>query len=62
MIYIENEGALFRGPARGVPQEVWSPSQGKFVAYTGSKDDRTRPQASVPLRSTNANRGIHGAA
>lgn len=38
MIYIENEGALFRGPARGVPQEVWSVSQGKFLPYTGSKD------------------------
>ncbi|ATI15651.1 hypothetical protein [Bordetella phage vB_BbrM_PHB04] len=38
MVYIENEGALFRGPARGVPQEVWSEGQGKFVPYKGSKD------------------------
>jgi len=33
MVYIENEGALFRGPARGVPQEVWSDKDGKFVPY-----------------------------
>lgn len=33
MIYIENEGALFRGPARGLPQEVWNEAQGKFVPY-----------------------------
>lgn len=33
MIYIENEGALFRGPARTVPQEVWNAAQGKFVPY-----------------------------
>ena len=34
MIYIENEGALFRGPARAWPKEVWN---GKaFDAYTGA--------------------------
>ena len=33
MLYIENEGALFRGPARGVPLEVWNASEGKFVPY-----------------------------
>jgi len=33
MIFIENEGALFRGPARGVPQEVWSAAERKFVPY-----------------------------
>lgn len=33
MIYIENEGALFRGPARGLPQEVWSAQERKFVPY-----------------------------
>lgn len=38
MLYIENEGALFRGPARGVPQEVWNESQGKFVPYKGGQD------------------------
>lgn len=38
MIYIENEGALFRGPARGVPLEVWSPRKDMFVPYEGSKD------------------------
>lgn len=31
MLYIENEGALFRGPARGVPLEVWDGS--KFIPY-----------------------------
>jgi len=30
-VYIENDGALFRGPARGVPQEVWNGSE--FVPY-----------------------------
>jgi len=38
MIYIENEGALFRGPARGVPLEVWSARKNMFVPYEGSKD------------------------
>ena len=32
-VYIENDGALFRGPARTVPQEVWNAAQGKFVPY-----------------------------
>lgn len=34
MIYIENEGALFRGPARAWPKEVWDGS--KFVPYQGA--------------------------
>lgn len=34
MIYIENEGALFRGPARAWPREVWQ--GGQFVPYTGA--------------------------
>jgi hypothetical protein len=33
MIYIENEGALFRGPARAWPREVWTGT--KFEAYKG---------------------------
>jgi len=33
MIYVENEGALFRGPARAWPREVWSGT--KFEAYMG---------------------------
>lgn len=33
MMFIENEGALFRGPARGLPQEVWNAAEGKFVPY-----------------------------
>ena len=32
-VFIENEGALFRGPARGAPQEVWNAAEGKFVPY-----------------------------
>lgn len=34
MIYIENEGALFRGPARAWPEEVWNGSE--FVPYKGA--------------------------
>ena len=33
LLYIENEGALFRGPARGVPLEVWSSQERKFTPY-----------------------------
>lgn len=34
MVYIENEGALFRGPARAWPEQVWN---GKaFVKYAGA--------------------------
>ena len=33
MIYIENEGALFRGPARAWPREVWV--NGQWQAYRG---------------------------
>ena len=36
MIYIENEGALFRGPSRGLPVEVWSARERKFVPYAGA--------------------------
>lgn len=38
MLYVENEGALFRGPARGVPLEVWSARENKFVPYQGNRD------------------------
>lgn len=38
MVYIENEGALFRGPARSNPAEVWSVAKGAFVPYKGSKE------------------------
>lgn len=34
MIYIENDGALFRGPARAWPKEVWNGKE--FVAYKGA--------------------------
>jgi hypothetical protein len=33
LLFIENEGALFRGPARGVPLEVWNRVERKFVPY-----------------------------
>lgn len=33
MIYIENEGALFRGVARGLPYEIWNTKEGRFVPY-----------------------------
>jgi hypothetical protein len=36
MIYIENEGALFRGLSRSWPAEVWSRKERKFVPYTGT--------------------------
>jgi hypothetical protein len=38
MVYIENEGALYRGPARGLPREVWSHAEKRFVPYTGTQE------------------------
>jgi len=35
MIYIENEGALFRGVSRGIPKEVWNPQERRFEPYDG---------------------------
>lgn len=35
-VYIENEGALFRGFARAWPKEIWSVKEGKFVPYKGA--------------------------
>jgi hypothetical protein len=35
MEYIENEGALFRGPSRSFPKEVWNPDTRKFEPYAG---------------------------
>jgi hypothetical protein len=35
MIYIENEGALFRGFSRSWPQEVWHSDERRFVPYEG---------------------------
>lgn len=37
-VFIENDGALFRGPARGLPQEVWNGSE--FVPYRGAGQPR----------------------
>lgn len=36
LIYIENEGLIFRGSSRAWPSEVWSAKEGQFVAYSGS--------------------------
>jgi hypothetical protein len=36
LLFIENEGALFRGPSRGWPTHVWSPNDRAFVAYEGN--------------------------
>lgn len=35
LAFIENEGALFRGPIRSMPEEVWSPKRKDWVPYTG---------------------------
>ena len=35
MLYIEHEGALFRGFARAWPQEVWVPGLKRFEPYKG---------------------------
>lgn len=40
LIYIENDGALFRGPSRGNPLEVWSEREGKFKPYKGAGKPR----------------------
>ncbi|WP_332770528.1 hypothetical protein [Phenylobacterium sp.] len=33
MVYIEHDGALFRGFAEGFPQEVWSRKTGAWTHY-----------------------------
>ena len=33
MLYIENEGALFRSPSRSFPREVWNAGARKFEPY-----------------------------
>ena len=35
MIFIENEGAIFRGFSRSFPTEVWHAAEGRFVPYEG---------------------------
>ena len=35
MKYIENEGALFRGPSRSFPNDVWNPDNREFAPYAG---------------------------
>jgi hypothetical protein len=35
VIFIENEGALFRGPSRSFPNDVWNPDNREFAPYTG---------------------------
>jgi hypothetical protein len=38
-VLIENEGALFRGPSRGLPEEIWVPCAG-WKPYAGRSRDR----------------------
>ena len=33
LLFIEHEGALYRGPHRGVPLQVWVPGEQQFVPY-----------------------------
>lgn len=40
MIYIENEGALFKGQSIPWPEQVWSARQGKFIPYQGDVPKR----------------------
>jgi hypothetical protein len=35
MIYIENEGALFKGVDRTIPKEVWSAKEAAWMSYIG---------------------------
>lgn len=37
LIFIENDGALFRGPSRGLPKEVWSKRTQSWKPYTFSE-------------------------
>lgn len=36
MVYIEHEGALYRGPNRAHPTEIWSFKSREWKPYTGS--------------------------
>ncbi|MGO8915403.1 MAG: hypothetical protein ACLQJR_05795 [Stellaceae bacterium] len=36
MIFIESEGALYRGASRCWPKERWSKRQRRFLPYTGA--------------------------
>lgn len=38
MIYIENEGALFRGTARTLPLEVWNSESRAWRSYQAQED------------------------
>jgi hypothetical protein len=35
---IENEGAIFRGPTRNWPEEIWNFKERRWEAYRGSKE------------------------
>ena len=35
MMYIENEGVLYRGPSRNEPHERWA--SGQWIPYSGSR-------------------------
>jgi hypothetical protein len=34
-MFIENEGALFKGSSRGNPREIWHAKEKKWVPYEG---------------------------
>ena len=34
MVYVEHEGALFRGPARAHPEHVWHEGEGAWKPYS----------------------------
>jgi hypothetical protein len=36
VIFIEQEGALYRGSSRGLPREVWSHKTRTWQPYTGT--------------------------
>jgi hypothetical protein len=42
MVFIENDGALFRGPGRAVPLEVWAGPERGFVPYSFDGDCKSQ--------------------
>jgi hypothetical protein len=36
VVFIENEGVLFRGPSRSFPREVWNRRSGCWEPYAGT--------------------------
>lgn len=58
MEMFKNEGALFRGPSRDFPKEVWDPREQKWVPY---EDDRPiEPGFGIPVTDEQAKRMMKG--